>query len=108
MYIDGNYSNLSLKQKIFHLAGKLLLHNMAASSGLRENVYLINFSLKMFIFILFLLLLFISTDVKSYEMLLLLLGTDGKTYFRCYFIFILLLMITSLFYFIEPLYAQVL
>ena len=54
---------------------------MAASSGLRENVYPINFSLKMFLFIILLLLLIISTDVKSYQLLLLLLGTDVKTYF---------------------------
>ena len=66
IYIDRNYSNWSLKQKIFHLADKHLLHNMAASSGLRENVYPIIFSLKMFIFIILLLLLLISTDVKSY------------------------------------------
>ena len=41
---------------------------MAASSGLRENVYPINFFLKMFIFILLLLLLlllFSGTDVKT-------------------------------------------
>ena len=31
------------KQKIFHLADKLLLYNMAASTGLKENVYPINF-----------------------------------------------------------------
>ena len=92
------------KQKIFHLAHKLLLHNMAASSGLRENVYPIIFFFKMFIFIL--LLLIISTDVKSYHLLLLFLATHVKTYFRCYFI--LLLLITSLFYFIGSLYAQVL
>ena len=45
----------------------LSLHNMAASSGLRKNVYPINFSLQMFIFIILLVvLLSISTDVKSY------------------------------------------
>ena len=62
----------------------------------------------MFIFIISLLLLLISTDVKSYQLLLLHLGTDVKTFIRCHFIFILLLLITSLYYFIEPLYAQVL
>ena len=33
-------------QKIFHFTDKLSLHNMAASSGLREKVYHINFLLK--------------------------------------------------------------
>ena len=47
--IDGNTPNDLKKQKIFHFTDKLLLHNMAASSGLRENVYPINFLLKMFI-----------------------------------------------------------
>ena len=32
-----------LKQNIFHVADKFLLYNMVASSGLRENVYPINF-----------------------------------------------------------------
>ena len=34
------------KQKIFYLTDKLLLHNMAASSDLKENVYHNNFFLK--------------------------------------------------------------
>ena len=37
---------ISRKKKIFHFTDKLLLHNMTASSGLRENVYPINFLLK--------------------------------------------------------------
>ena len=41
-----------------------------------------------FIFIILLLLL-ISIDVESYQLFLLHLGTDIKTYFRCYFIIIL-------------------
>ena len=43
-------------QKIYHFMDKVLLHNMAASSGLRKNVYPINFFLKMFIFIILLFL----------------------------------------------------
>ena len=50
----GKNPNNCQKQKIFYLTGKLLLHNMAASSGLRENVYPNNFFLKMFIFIILL------------------------------------------------------
>ena len=53
---------ISKRQKIFHFTDRLLLHNMAASSVLRENVYPINFLLKMFIFII---LLLIGIDVKS-------------------------------------------
>ena len=74
IYTDGitpddlQTENMSL----IHLADKLLLHNMAASSGLRENVYPIKFSLKMCIFIILLILLLISIDVKSYQLLLLL------------------------------------
>ena len=44
--------------EIFHFTDKLLLHNMAASSGLRENVYPVNFFMKMFIFIILLLSLY--------------------------------------------------
>ena len=64
-YIDGNTPNDLKKKQNIHLTDKLLLHNMAASSGLKENVYLINFPLKMFIFIILLLLLLISIGVKS-------------------------------------------
>ena len=39
------------KLKIFHLTDKLSLHNMAASSGLRENVYPNTFFSKIFIYI---------------------------------------------------------
>ena len=54
--INGtNPIDLKKKQKIFHFTDKLSLHNIAASSGLRENVYPINFFMKMFIFILLLL-----------------------------------------------------
>ena len=67
------------KQKIFHFTDKLLLHNMAASSGLRENVYPISFLLKMFIFIILWLLLLIGIDVKSQWLMLLFSGTDVKT-----------------------------
>ena len=59
------YSKWSQKQKIFHFTDKLSLHNMAASSGLRENVYPVNFLLKKIIFIILLLLLLIGIDVKS-------------------------------------------
>ena len=45
--IDGILQLISKKKrKIFHFIDKLSLHNMAASSGLRENVYPINFFLK--------------------------------------------------------------
>ena len=44
------------KKKIFHFTDKLSLHNMAASSRLRENVYPVDFFLKIFIFIILLLL----------------------------------------------------
>ena len=55
IFIDGTNPIDLKKQKIFHFTDKLLLHNMAASSGLRENVYPINFFLKMFIFTILLL-----------------------------------------------------
>ena len=88
--IDGNTPNDLKKQKIFHFTDKLLLHNMAASSGLRENVYPINFLLKMFIFMTLLLLLLIGINVKSQWLMLLFSGTDVKT---C-------LDVVSLFYYI--------
>ena len=63
--IHGNTPNDLKKQKIFHFTDKLSLHNMTASSGLRENIYPINSLLKMLIFIVLLLLLLIGIDVKS-------------------------------------------
>ena len=42
-YIVERDCKWSQKQKIFSFAAKLSLHNMAASSGLRENVYPSNF-----------------------------------------------------------------
>ena len=56
---------ISKKQKIFHFMDKLWLQNMAASSGLRENIYPINLLFKIFIFIILFLLLLISIGVKS-------------------------------------------
>ena len=44
--IDGINPNDLKKQKIPHFPDKLLLTNMAASSGLRKNVYPIIFLLK--------------------------------------------------------------
>ena len=68
----------SPEPKIFYLTDKLLLHNMATSSGLRENVIPSNFFLKMFTFIILLLLLLGSTDVKCSQ-------TDGIALrYRCY------------------------
>ena len=52
--IDGTSPNDLNKQKILHLTDKLLQANMAASSGLRENVYPIIFFAKMFIYIILL------------------------------------------------------
>ena len=55
-YLCNNCWNLSndlKKQKIFLLTDKLLQANMAASSGLRENVYPVIFIAKMFYIILF-------------------------------------------------------
>ena len=90
-----NYSKWSLKQKTFHLADKVSLHNMAASSGLMEIVYPINFSSNMFIYII---LVSINIDVKSYHLLLLHLGPNFKTYFRCYFIFTFILFVFKNFF----------
>ena len=52
--IDGTSPNDLSKQKIIHLTDKLLQANMAASSGLRENVYSMIFLGKMFIYIILL------------------------------------------------------
>ena len=49
-----NWSKDLNKQKILHLTDKLLQANMAASSGLRENVYPIIFFAKMLIYIILL------------------------------------------------------
>ena len=54
IFIDGINPNVLKKQKIFHFTDKLLLTNMAASSGLGKNVYPIIFLLKMLIFIILL------------------------------------------------------
>ena len=56
---------ISKNRKYFTSQTSLSLHNMAVSSGLRENVYPINFFLKMSIFIILLFLLLISIGVKS-------------------------------------------
>ena len=47
-----NLSNDLKKQKIFLLTDKLLQANMAASSGLRENVYPVIFIVKMLVYII--------------------------------------------------------
>ena len=52
--IDGTSPNDLSKQKIIHLTNELLQANMAASSGLRENVYPMIFFVKMFIYIILL------------------------------------------------------
>ena len=52
--IDGTSPNDLNKQKIFHLTDNLLQANMAASSGLRGNVYPIIFFAKMLIYIILL------------------------------------------------------
>ena len=49
-----NWSKDLNKQIILHLADKLLQANMAASSGLRENVYPIIFFAKMLVYIILL------------------------------------------------------
>ena len=49
-----NWSKDLNKQKIFHLTDKLLQANMAASSGLRENVYPIIFLAKMLVYVILL------------------------------------------------------
>ena len=51
MLIDGINPNDPKKQKILHFTDKLSLTNMAASSGLRENVHPIIFLTEMLIFI---------------------------------------------------------
>ena len=63
MEILQKTENISNKFKIFRLTDRLSLHNMAASSCLSENVYPINFLLKMYIFIILLLLLLISIGI---------------------------------------------
>ena len=49
-----NWSKDLNKQKIFHLTDKLLQANMAASAGLRENVYPLIFFAKMLVYIILL------------------------------------------------------
>ena len=49
-----NLSNDLEKQNFFLLTDKLLQANMAASSGLRENVYPMIFHAKMLVYIIFL------------------------------------------------------
>ena len=41
--MDGTGPRISINRKILHLADTLLQANVAASSGLRENVYFMNF-----------------------------------------------------------------
>ena len=52
--MDGDWSKDLNKQKILHLTDKLLQANMAAFSGLRENVYPIIFFAKMLVYIILL------------------------------------------------------
>ena len=52
--MDGTGPKDLNKQKILHLTGKLLQGNMAAYSGLRENVYPIIFFAKMVVYIILL------------------------------------------------------
>ena len=59
-----NWSKDLNKQKIFHLTDKLLQANMAASSGLRENVYPLIFFAKMLVYINYIIII-IGIDGKA-------------------------------------------
>ena len=116
------------KLKIFYLTDKLVLHNMAASSGLRKMFTPIILFKKCSYLKYYHFCVLKSSDVKCSQLMVLLWCTDVMTSFGFYWIYCMLILyylflrtsistgvimprlplIILLFYFLEPLCAKVL